>query len=75
MVSSNTFHEVDVIVADKCVNTETKRPYPVTMIEKAMKDLHFSVKPNQSAKQQVRGHNTQVRVGGWDCGLGRRVTG
>lgn len=39
--------------ADKCVNPETKRPYPVTFIEKAMKDVHFSVKPNRNAKQQV----------------------
>jgi len=35
------------------VNPETKRPYPVSMIEKAMKDVHFSVKPNRNAKQQV----------------------
>jgi ribosome maturation protein Sdo1 len=38
---------------DKCVNPETKRPYPVSMIEKAMKDAHYSVKPNRNAKQQV----------------------
>jgi len=53
VATTNTFHEIAVIVADKCINTETKRPYPVTMIEKAMRDLHFSVKPNQSAKQQA----------------------
>lgn len=40
-------------ISDKCVNPETKRPYPVTFIEKAMKDVHFSVKPNRNAKQQV----------------------
>nr|CAD7199635.1 unnamed protein product [Timema douglasi] len=39
--------------ADKCVNPETKRPYPVSMIEKAMRDVHFSVKPNRNAKQQA----------------------
>lgn len=38
---------------DKCVNPETKRPYSVTMIEKAMKDIHYSVKPNRNSKQQV----------------------
>jgi ribosome maturation protein Sdo1 len=42
--------------ADKCVNPETKRPYPVSMIEKAMKDAHFSIKPNRNAKQQVYFH-------------------
>ena len=46
--------EIATIVAEKCVNPETKRPYTVTMIETAMKsDLHFSVNPNKNAKQQA----------------------
>ncbi|TPX46679.1 hypothetical protein SeMB42_g03602 [Synchytrium endobioticum] len=40
-------------VADKCVNPDTKRPYTITMIEKCMTDLHYSVHPNRSAKQQA----------------------
>lgn len=47
------FRDIATTVADKCVNPETKRPYPVSMIERAMKDIHYSVKPNKSAKQQV----------------------
>lgn len=47
------FKDIATNVADKCVNPESKRPYPVTMIEKAMKDIHFSVKPNRNAKQQA----------------------
>lgn len=47
------FKDIATTVADKCLNPELKRPYPVTIIEKAMKDIHFSVKPNQSAKQQA----------------------
>ncbi|XP_066587875.1 ribosome maturation protein SBDS [Prorops nasuta] len=47
------FKDIATTVADKCVNPESKRPYPVTMIEKAMKDVHFSVKPNRNAKQQA----------------------
>ena len=47
------FRDIATIVADKCVNPETNRPYTVTMIEKAMKDLHFSVKPTRNTKQQV----------------------
>ena len=35
--------EIATMVSDKCVNPESKRPYPVTMIEKAMKDIHYSV--------------------------------
>jgi len=50
---SNLAKDVANIVADKCVNPETNRPYPVTMIEKAMKDIHYSVLPNKNAKQQV----------------------
>ncbi|XP_015604491.1 ribosome maturation protein SBDS [Cephus cinctus] len=45
--------DIATTVAEKCVNPETKRPYPVSMIEKAMKDIHFSVKPNRNAKQQA----------------------
>ncbi|CAL7933177.1 unnamed protein product [Xylocopa violacea] len=47
------FKDIATTVANKCVNPETKRPYTVTMIEKAMKDIHFSVKPNRNAKQQA----------------------
>ncbi|XP_063220771.1 ribosome maturation protein SBDS [Bacillus rossius redtenbacheri] len=47
------FRDIATTVADKCVNPESKRPYPVSMIEKAMKDIHFSVKPTKNAKQQA----------------------
>ncbi|XP_068977061.1 ribosome maturation protein SBDS [Bombus flavifrons] len=47
------FKDIATTVANKCINPETKRPYTVTMIERAMKDIHFSVKPNRNAKQQA----------------------
>lgn len=47
------FKDIATTVADKCINPETKRPYPVSIIEKAMKDAHYSVKPNRNAKQQA----------------------
>ncbi|RVE65133.1 hypothetical protein OJAV_G00133630, partial [Oryzias javanicus] len=47
------FRDIATTVADKCVNPDTKRPYPVSLIERAMKDIHYSVKPNKSAKQQA----------------------
>ena len=47
------FTDIATIVAEKCVNPDTKRPYTVGMIEKAMKDIHISVKPKQNTKQQV----------------------
>ncbi|CAG8535507.1 63_t:CDS:2 [Diversispora eburnea] len=49
----HTYREIAIIVADKCVNPETKRPYTVTMIEKAMSDLHISVNVNKSTKLQA----------------------
>ncbi|XP_074661955.1 ribosome maturation protein SBDS-like [Tubulanus polymorphus] len=48
-----SFRDIATIVADKCVNPDTKRPYTVTMIEKSMRDVHYSVKPTKSTKQQA----------------------
>jgi ribosome maturation protein SDO1 len=48
-----TFKDIATTIAEKCVNPETKHPYPVSMIEKAMKECHIAVKPNRSAKQQA----------------------
>ncbi|PIO27090.1 hypothetical protein AB205_0044930, partial [Aquarana catesbeiana] len=47
------FRDIATIVAEKCVNPETKRPYTVNLIERAMKDIHYSVKATKSTKQQV----------------------
>lgn len=48
------FRDIATIVAEKCVNPETKRPYTVSLIERAMKDVHYSVKASKSTKQQVK---------------------
>ena len=50
----SSVREIATTVADKTVNPDTNRPYTVTMIEKAMKDIHFSVHPNKNSKQQVK---------------------
>ncbi|XP_037337351.1 ribosome maturation protein SBDS [Pungitius pungitius] len=47
------FRDIATIVAEKCVNPETKRPYTVSLIEGAMKEIHYSVKANKSTKQQA----------------------
>uniref|UniRef100_A0A3Q3VXU4 Uncharacterized protein n=1 Tax=Mola mola TaxID=94237 RepID=A0A3Q3VXU4_MOLML len=47
------FRDIATIVAEKCVNPETKRPYTVNLIERAMKDIHYSVKAGKSTKQQA----------------------
>lgn len=47
------FRDIATVVAEKCVNPTTKRPYTVTLIESAMRDAHYSLKPSKTAKQQV----------------------
>jgi ribosome maturation protein SDO1 len=49
----NLNKEIASIVADKCVNPETQRPYTLSMIEQAMKELHYSINSNKNAKQQA----------------------
>lgn len=61
------FRDIATIVADKCVNPETKRPYTVILIERAMKDIHYSVKPNKSTKQQVRVPCCPRDLRPWKC--------
>lgn len=49
----SVFRDVATIVSEKCVNPASNRPYTVSMIEKAMKDVHFSAHPTRSNKQQA----------------------
>ncbi|KAJ1679525.1 hypothetical protein EV182_001875, partial [Spiromyces aspiralis] len=45
--------DIATTIAEKCINPQTKRAYTVNIIEKAMGDLHYSVNPNKSTKQQA----------------------
>lgn len=47
------YRDIATIVADKCVNPTSNRPYPYTVIERVMKEIHYAVIPNRSAKQQA----------------------
>ena len=47
------FKDVANNISEKCVNPESKRPYPTSIIEKAMKECHICVKPNKNAKLQA----------------------
>lgn len=49
----NLFKDVASILADKMVNPETSRPYTVTMLERALRDVHFNPDSKKSAKQQA----------------------
>lgn len=37
----------------KTVNSQTQRPYTISMIERYMRDVHFALDPNKSSKKQV----------------------
>jgi hypothetical protein len=45
--------EIATLVAEKCVDPTSQRPYPVGLIEKAMAEAGFSVNANKTAKAQV----------------------
>ena len=47
------FRDVASILAEKCVNSQSNRPFTISMLERSMKDLHVSVDPKRSAKQQA----------------------
>lgn len=47
------FRDIATIVSEKCINPETRRPYTVNLIERAMKDIHYSVNTNKNSKQQA----------------------
>jgi ribosome maturation protein SDO1 len=45
--------ELATLVAEKCVDPSTQRPYSLGIIEKAMAEAGFSVKPHKTAKSLV----------------------
>ena len=48
------FRDVVTRVTDMCVNPETRMPYPLTTIERYMKEtMHFAPSTTKSAKQQA----------------------
>src|SRR3569833_2341716 len=51
--SETSFKEVATLIANMCVNPDTKRAYSTAVIEKALRDQHFNLKTNRSAKQHV----------------------
>ncbi|KAJ3681464.1 hypothetical protein LUZ60_015953 [Juncus effusus] len=50
---SSQFRDIATIVMQKTINTETQRPYTISMIERLMHEIHFSVDPNTSSKKQA----------------------
>lgn len=53
--SDNLFNEIASIVAEKCVDPDTKKPYSLGIIERAMKEtIHYAVVPSKNAKTQAQ---------------------
>eukprot|EP00210_Caulerpa_lentillifera_P003786 g3617.t1 len=49
----NLYKDVASILAEKCVDPKTNRQYTATIIERALKDVHFNPDLKKSAKQQA----------------------
>ncbi|WFD44519.1 hypothetical protein MPSI1_003187 [Malassezia psittaci] len=49
---TNLWREIATQLAQSCVEPSSQKPYTVGMIEKAMKEIHWSVKTGKSAKSQ-----------------------
>ncbi|GLC46131.1 hypothetical protein PLESTB_001193300 [Pleodorina starrii] len=47
------FKDVAGVLVEKCVNPATHRPYTLSMLERALRDIHFNLDPKKSAKQQA----------------------
>lgn len=45
--------EISLQISSLCVNPSTNRPYPPSMIQKALDEIGFSVRADKSAKSQA----------------------
>mmetsp|Transcript_12936 Transcript_12936/g.23002 ORF Transcript_12936/g.23002 Transcript_12936/m.23002 type:complete len:391 (-) Transcript_12936:258-1430(-) len=49
----NIFKDIASVLAEKCINPATCRPYTMTVLERALRDIHFNIDPKKNAKQQA----------------------
>ena len=51
----NLHNQQDIVsvLSVMSLNSDTNRPFSQAMLERGLKDIHFKVKPNQTAKVQV----------------------
>lgn len=50
---SSQFRDIATIIIEKTINPETNRPYTINMVERLMHEVHFTVDPHKSSKQQA----------------------
>jgi len=53
VIQEKMFTDIATVVAQKCVDPDTKRPLTVGIVERTMKEIHYSVHVNKNAKQQA----------------------
>lgn len=53
VLQDKTYRDIATIVAEKCVDPQTNRPLTVGLVERAMKDIHYSVNSTKNTKQQA----------------------
>ena len=51
--TESLFRDIASIVVDKTVNSDTHHPFSLTMIENAMREIHFAANTAKSAKSQA----------------------
>lgn len=49
----NRVRDVAGILSEKCINPKSKKPYTIGVLERALKDIHFSADPKKPAKLQA----------------------
>ena len=52
-VAANALRDITAMVAARTVNPATQRPYSVAIVDKFIRELHFSIDSNKSTKQQA----------------------
>mgnify|MGYP000909621261 FL=1 len=53
MFTGNKFKEIANIIANRIVHPVTNRPFPVEVVEEAMKSVKFNSKMNEDSKKQA----------------------
>ena len=52
-MQENIWRDIATIVCEKCVDKSTQRPLTVSIVERAMTDIHYNINPKKNAKQQA----------------------
>eukprot|EP00808_Paulinella_micropora_P005643 g1862.t1 len=51
--AAEKLREITQIIVSQCINSDTQLPFPIGMVEAALKELHFNAHPSKPAKVQA----------------------